>query len=133
MLAKSKSLRVSLVSGDVHVAATGRLYTWPKPDDLAADHRFMPQIVSSAIANAPPPDGLLKALHLMGHAGHTNKHTRNKMCRLFDGAKRLFNRRNWCEVWELDAEGRVLQDSKAVVAVAKPLGGKCSKDDVAFA
>jgi hypothetical protein len=43
-----------------------------------------PQIVSSAIANAPPPDGLVSALHLLGRAGFTNKQTRNKMCKLFD-------------------------------------------------
>ena len=67
----------------------------------------MPQIVSSAIANAPPPDGLVSALHLLGRAGFTNAKTRNKMCKLFDldGRHRLLNRRNWCEVWELDAAG----------------------------
>ncbi|KAI8466328.1 MAG: hypothetical protein J3K34DRAFT_485023 [Monoraphidium minutum] len=107
MLAKIKNLRVSLISGDVHLATTGRLYSWPKPDDLKRDFRFMPQIVSSAIANAPPPDGLVGALHLLGRAGFTNKNTRNKMCKLFDadGKHRLLNHRNWCEVWELDAAG----------------------------
>jgi hypothetical protein len=43
-----------------------------------------PQIVSSAIANPPPPDGLVGVLHLLGRAGFTNKYTRNKMCKLFD-------------------------------------------------
>ena len=59
------------------------------------------QIVCSAIGNAPPPDGLVKVLHLMGRAGFTNKQTRNKMCKLFDGVggkHRMLNRRNWCEV-----------------------------------
>jgi hypothetical protein len=58
------------------------------------------QIVCSAIGNAPPPDGLVKVLHLMGHASFTNKQTRNKMCKLFDsdGKHRMLNRRNWCEV-----------------------------------
>ncbi|GBF95465.1 hypothetical protein Rsub_07815 [Raphidocelis subcapitata] len=104
MLAKIKNLRVSFISGDVHLATTGRLYSYPKPADLGRDFRFMPQIVSSAIANAPPPDGLVSALHLLGRAGFTNKVTRNKMCKLFDadGKHRLLNRRNWCEVWELD-------------------------------
>ncbi|KIY98521.1 hypothetical protein MNEG_9441 [Monoraphidium neglectum] len=107
MLAKIKTLRVSLISGDVHLATTGRLYSYPKRDDLARDFRFMPQIVSSAIANPPPPDGLVGVLHLLGRAGFTNKYTRNKMCKLFDaeGKHRLLNRRNWCEVWELDAQG----------------------------
>ena len=48
------------------------------------------QIVSSAIANAPPPDGLVKALHLLGRAGFTNKNTRNKMCKLFDADGAFF-------------------------------------------
>lgn len=58
------------------------------------------QIVCSAIGNAPPPDGLVKVLHLMGRAGFVNKVTRAKMCKLFSakGKFRMLNRRNWCEV-----------------------------------
>jgi hypothetical protein len=33
---------------------------------------------------APPPDNLTKALQLFGHAGFTNKHTKNKMVKLFE-------------------------------------------------
>ena len=32
------------------------------------DFRWMPQIVSSAIVNAPPPDGVIKTLHLSSNA-----------------------------------------------------------------
>ena len=41
----------------------------------------MLQVVSSAIVNAPPPDGLVKALHLMNFAerGDVNPQTRTKM------------------------------------------------------
>jgi hypothetical protein len=58
------------------------------------------QIVCSAIGNAPPPDGLVKVLHLMGRAGFVNRVTRAKMCKLFSakGKFRMLNRRNWCEV-----------------------------------
>lgn len=48
------------MSGDVHLAAAGRLYSFPKTDRLARDPNFMPQFVSSAIVNAPPPDLLVK-------------------------------------------------------------------------
>jgi len=110
MLAKAKHLRISIISGDVHLAATGRLYSHPKQPDLRKDFRFMPQIVCSAIGNAPPPDGLVKVLHLMGRAGFTNKQTRNKMCKLFDGVggkHRMLNRRNWCEIFEVPANGAI--------------------------
>ena len=50
---------------------------------LRHDWRYIPNITSSAIVNAPPPDNLAYALQLFGHAGMTNKHTRNKMVRLF--------------------------------------------------
>jgi len=103
MLAKAKKLRISIISGDVHLAATGRLYSYPKMKDLSMDFRYMPQIVCSAIGNAPPPDGLVTFLHLMGRAGFVNKFTKNKMCKLFDcsGKFRMLNRRNWCEIWEV--------------------------------
>ena len=39
------------------------------------DFRWMPQIVSSAIVNAPPPDGVIKTLHLSStaHKGINDK------------------------------------------------------------
>ena len=44
MLAKAKKLRISIISGDVHLAATGRLYSYPKMKDLSMDFRYMPQV-----------------------------------------------------------------------------------------
>lgn len=61
MMARARHWRVSLISGDVHLCAVGRLYSWPKMKNrLSHDARFMPQIISSAIVNCPPPDLLLK-------------------------------------------------------------------------
>lgn len=50
--------------------------------NLANDHRYMPQIVSSAIVNAPPPEGVIKTLHLCSTA-HKNvdKQTKVRMIR----------------------------------------------------
>lgn len=67
--------------------------------------RYMEQVVSSAIANPPPPEGVLTVMNYMGGAGRTNDHTRHEMCRIFDTqpglpAKQMLNRRNWCEVFE---------------------------------
>ncbi len=66
----------------------------------------MPQIVSSAIANVPPPDALVDLLKVVGRAGHVNRHTAHKMVKTFQGGQRLLNERNWCEVWELDPRGQ---------------------------
>ena len=47
-VAKTKNVRVSFVGGDVHVAGVGRLYTQPKIHRLRYDHRFMPQVLTTA-------------------------------------------------------------------------------------
>jgi hypothetical protein len=50
MLSKAKHLRISIISGDVHLAATGRLYSHPKQPDLRKDFRFMPQVSRLRVA-----------------------------------------------------------------------------------
>jgi hypothetical protein len=111
MLAKARSARVTLISGDVHLCGVGRLYSEhrkKRADDPRKDYRLMYQIVCSAIGNAPPPDGLVKALHWMTKAHKTNEFTHDKMIRGFHdmkGRARLCNRRNWCEVWEIPEVG----------------------------
>ncbi|KAL0040536.1 hypothetical protein WJX77_010023 [Trebouxia sp. C0004] len=103
-ISAAQCIRISFLSGDVHVCAAGRLYSDPKVN-LANDHRYMPQIVSSAIVNAPPPDGVIKTLHLCSQA-HKNidKATKEKMLRVFQKepglGDKLAGRRNWCEIWE---------------------------------
>jgi hypothetical protein len=70
-------------AGDVHLCCSGRLYSYPKLRPLHHDWRYIANVTSSAIINAPPPDNLAKALQLFGHAGFTNKHTKNKMVKVF--------------------------------------------------
>jgi len=121
LMAKGKQWRISFISGDVHLGAAGRLYTFPKMTSLQhgaipeggravvlvlcrafasrglpnlrrlkhaitsasrscppcdpilspqrpsqpADPHYMPQFVSSAIVNAPPPDLLVKGEALL--------------------------------------------------------------------
>lgn len=46
-----------LVSGDVHLAAVGQFYSSPKMGiKKDQDHRYMANVISSAIVNAPPPE-----------------------------------------------------------------------------
>lgn len=105
MIAKVRRARVTLLSGDVHLAGSGRLYSWPEGSrkarlgrrkvDPVQDYRYMEQIISSAITNAPPPDMAVRVQQWFGRAGFTNKRTRNKMVRLFKdhhSRKKLLNR-----------------------------------------
>lgn len=83
-LAVDRQLRVTFVSGDVHCAAVGRFYSFPKMADLAEDPFFMPQIITSAIINAPPPQVAVRLMHTVDRAGNRiNQHTREKMVRFF--------------------------------------------------
>lgn len=54
-IAQTRHIRMTFVSGDVHVGGLGRLYTHPKLD-LRKDFRFMPQV--SRPAEYPPPAAL---------------------------------------------------------------------------
>lgn len=55
-LAAEFSVRISFLGGDVHLAAVGRFYSNPSLSiPIGADHRYMANIISSAIVNKPPP------------------------------------------------------------------------------
>ncbi|KAI0849631.1 hypothetical protein F5Y00DRAFT_269048 [Daldinia vernicosa] len=108
-LAADKSVRVTILSGDVHLAAIGQFYSNPK-QELAKhnDFRYMPNIVSSAIANTPPPDIMADILNKRNKVHHFDKETDEDMIPIFtngvDGKprnnKRLLPHRNWCSIRE---------------------------------
>ncbi len=50
---------------------------------LTHDHRFMPQIVSSAIWNCPPPSKLITLLEKTNHSSKVTRNTQEKMVRAF--------------------------------------------------
>lgn len=96
-------------SGDVHLGAIGQFYSNPKlkvPKDQ--DYRYMTNIISSAIVNAPPPDMLADILNKRNKIHHFDADTEEDMIPIFthdvDGKprnnKRLLNRRNWCSIRE---------------------------------
>ncbi|KAL7620349.1 hypothetical protein AAE478_009343 [Parahypoxylon ruwenzoriense] len=108
-LAADKSVRVTILSGDVHLAAVGQFYSNPK-QNLAKhkDFRYMPNIISSAIANTPPPDIMADILNKRNKVHHFDKETDEDMIPIFthdvDGKprnnKRLLPHRNWCSIHE---------------------------------
>lgn len=125
-LAAEKSVRITILgyvffnpvanttnvnSGDVHLAAIGQFYSNPKlkiPRDR--DHRYMPNIISSAIVNTPPPDAVADLLNRRNKVHHLDADTDEDMVPKFvtdvngkpRNNKRLLNRRNWCSIRVFD-------------------------------
>ncbi|KAI1115740.1 hypothetical protein F5Y14DRAFT_113368 [Nemania sp. NC0429] len=108
-LAVDKSIRVTILSGDVHLAAVGQFYSNPKLHiPKHKDYRYMLNIVSSAIANTPPPDLMADVLNKRNKVHHFDKETDESMMPLFahgvDGKprnnKHLLPHRNWCSIRE---------------------------------
>ena len=62
-LSKDFGVRVTILGGDVHLGALGRFYSVPKLRIPAEeDHRYMANIISSAITNKPPPAAVANLL-----------------------------------------------------------------------
>lgn len=110
-LAADKSVRITILSGDVHLAAVGQFYSNPKLQiPKHRDFRYMPNVVSSAIVNTPPPDLMADVLNKRNKVHHFDKETDEDMIPLFttgvDGKprnnKRLLPHRNWCAIREYE-------------------------------
>ena len=111
-LAAEKSVRVTILGGDVHLAAIGQFFSSPQlhvPKDR--DHRYMPNVISSAIVNTPPPEMMADILNKRDkkhYLDKEDKETLEDMIPMFthdvDGKgrnnKRLLPRRNWCSIRE---------------------------------
>lgn len=79
------SVRVTILGGDVHLAALGRFYANPKLKIPAEeDHRYMANIVSSAIVNKPPPQAVANLLARRNKIHHLNKDTDETLLDFFD-------------------------------------------------
>ncbi|KAK8196623.1 hypothetical protein M8818_006788 [Zalaria obscura] len=84
-LAKQHSVRVTILSGDVHLAALGRFYSHPKLEIPAErDWRYMPNVVSSAITNKPPPSAVANLLARRNKIHHLDAETDETLLNLFD-------------------------------------------------
>lgn len=108
-LAAEKSVRITILSGDTHLAAVGQFYSNPKlkiPKDK--DHRYMPNVVSSAIVNTPPPETLVDMINKRNKVHHLDQYTNEAMIPMFThdtnlkkrNNKHLLPRRNWCSITE---------------------------------
>jgi PhoD related phosphatase len=108
-LAAEKSVRITILGGDVHLGAVGQFYSNPKLRiQKDRDHRYIPNVISSAIVNTPPPEMLADTLNKRNKVHLFDPYTVEDMIPMFthdvDGKKRnnkrLLPRRNWCSIRE---------------------------------
>ncbi|ETS86410.1 hypothetical protein PFICI_00238 [Pestalotiopsis fici W106-1] len=79
------SIRITILGGDVHLAALGRFYSNPELKIPAVhDHRYMVNVVSSAIVNKPPPAAIANLLAKRNKIHHLNADTDETLMSLFD-------------------------------------------------
>ncbi|KAL1840655.1 hypothetical protein VTJ49DRAFT_263 [Mycothermus thermophilus] len=79
------SVRVTILSGDVHLAAFGRFYSNPRLGvPIEQDYRYIPNVISSAIVNKPPPAAVANLLARRNKIHHLNDETDETLLRLFD-------------------------------------------------
>ncbi|KAF2717758.1 hypothetical protein K431DRAFT_232388 [Polychaeton citri CBS 116435] len=84
-LSKDHNMRISILGGDVHLAALGRFYSKPELNIPAeADWRYMPNIISSAITNKPPPQPVANLLAKRNKIHHLDHETDETLLELFD-------------------------------------------------
>lgn len=106
-LAAERSVRITILGGDVHLCAIGQFYSNPKlkiPKDR--DHRYMPNVISSAIVNTPPPEMLADVLNKRNKVHHLDQYTDESMIPMFThdtnlkkrNNRHLLPRRNWCSI-----------------------------------
>jgi len=112
--AKSKHIRISFLSGDVHCAAVGVVHTLAKGKNRSelhpsADYRYMINVITSAIVNTPPPNGVISMVSTLATKSHRTLHhaeTDETMLPIFqtetNGSPRkqkfIMGRRNWCSI-----------------------------------
>jgi hypothetical protein len=127
----SNGVRVTILSGDVHLAAVGRfhskfhfnhIFNREKYKEINEqiknapenDPRLLINIVSSAIVNAPPPNAIAYLLSKRSGIHHFDKNTDEDVVPIFktdvDGEERsnkqFLNKRNWADLIPLENFGR---------------------------
>ncbi|RPA96163.1 hypothetical protein L873DRAFT_1695539 [Choiromyces venosus 120613-1] len=123
--AAEKSVRITILGGDVHLAGIGQFYSNPKLHiPRENDHRYMPNVISSAIVNTPPPNAMADVLNKRNRVHHLNHQTDEDMYPIFDtdvdgkprNNKRLLPRRNYAIMREYSAtEASLSKSSESTV------------------
>ncbi|KAI9738709.1 MAG: hypothetical protein M1834_008214 [Cirrosporium novae-zelandiae] len=84
-LAQDHGVRVTILGGDVHLGAMGRFYSKLSLGiPTERDHRYMVNIISSAITNKPPPSAIANLLARRNKIHHLDDETDETLMNLFD-------------------------------------------------
>ncbi|ETI21991.1 hypothetical protein G647_06061 [Cladophialophora carrionii CBS 160.54] len=85
-LAADFSVRITILGGDVHLAALGRFFSAPSTHmDPMHDPRYMANIISSAITNKPPPKAVANLLARRNKVHHLRDgNTDETMLKMFN-------------------------------------------------
>lgn len=84
-IAATYSVRVTILSGDVHLAAVGRFYSNARLGiPVENDHRYMTNIVSSAIVNKPPPPTIANLVASRNIIHNLDDDTDETLLKMFD-------------------------------------------------
>ena len=84
-LAHAHNVRVTILGGDVHLAAVGRFYSNLALEvPIEHDHRYMANVISSAITNKPPPKAIANLLARRNKIHHLDKVTDETLMVMFD-------------------------------------------------
>ncbi|KAI2472117.1 hypothetical protein F4781DRAFT_30064 [Annulohypoxylon bovei var. microspora] len=79
------SVRLTILGGDVHLAALGRFYSNPNLHiPVEKDHRYIVNVISSAIVNKPPPAAIANLLASRNKIHHLDPDTDETLLALFD-------------------------------------------------
>ncbi|KAI9782922.1 MAG: hypothetical protein M1839_004397 [Geoglossum umbratile] len=83
--AQKHSVRITILGGDVHLAAAGRFYSHPNLNiPTVQDHRYMANVISSAITNKPPPQAVANMVARRNRIHHLGKTTDETLLDLFN-------------------------------------------------
>ena len=84
-LAQEYNVRVTILGGDVHLAAIGRFYSKPQLGiPTEQDHRYMVNVISSAITNKPPPKAVADLLARRNKIHHLDHETDETLMKMFN-------------------------------------------------
>ncbi|TGZ78806.1 hypothetical protein EX30DRAFT_322021 [Ascodesmis nigricans] len=132
-LSIERGVRVTILSGDVHLAAVGRFYSVDRLNiPVQHDHRYIVNIISSAITNKPPPAAVANLLAKRNKHHKLDDKTDEQLLEMFerdvDGKERNGNkvtqpRRNYAIITEGVGEGDLALDDPTLTPTTAAVNG----------
>lgn len=95
-LARDQNVRITILGGDVHLAALGRFYSKPELGvPVEHDYRYMANVISSAITNKPPSEAIVDLLARKNRIHHLDQDTNETLVKIFSKHGLMMPRRNY--------------------------------------